>query len=146
MLAWVWFGVRRKDIRVRELVAGRWPDVKSILVDILPGGGLWVLWLGISGVANFFLGQKHSVEAIPYPANFLEGFLAISVAISAGVCEEIVFRGYLQRQFRAVSGSAAVAVLLQAVVLGVPHVSGNEVGDDDVSVRNTLRCAGCLAS
>jgi membrane protease YdiL (CAAX protease family) len=52
----------------------------------------------------------------------LEGSLAIVVAISAGVCEEIVFRGYLQRQFRALTGSAPIAVLLQAVVFGVPHV------------------------
>jgi len=48
--------------------------------------------------------------------------LAFGVAVSAGVCEETVFRGYLQRQFRALSGSAVIAVLLPAVVFGVSHV------------------------
>ena len=119
-LAWVWFGVRRGGVRLGEIVAGRWPDVKSVLADILLGGGLWVLWIGISRVVNLFLG--HALDTIPYPASLLEGSLAIVVAVSAGVCEEIVFRGYLQTQFRALSGSAAVAVFLQAVVFGVPHV------------------------
>ena len=119
-LAWVWFGVRRKGVRLRELIAGGWPDFKSFLVDGLLGAGLWILWIGITRIANFLLGQ--SADRIPYPSTLLEGILAVVVAISAGVCEEIIFRGYLQRQFRALTGSVAIAVLLQAVVFGVPHV------------------------
>jgi len=119
-LTWVWFGVRRKGIRVRELIAGGWPDVKSFLADALLGAGLWLLWIGITRLANSLLG--YSADRIPYPSTLLEGNLAVAVAISAGVCEEIVFRGYLQKQFRALTGSAAIAVLLQAVAFGVPHV------------------------
>lgn len=118
--AWVWFGVRRKGVRVLELVGGRWPDVKSVLADILLGAGLWVLWIGISRLENLVLGHSHDV--IPYPVGLLETVLAVAVAISAGVCEEIVFRGYLQRQFRALSGSALLAVFLQALIFGVSHV------------------------
>ena len=121
-MAWVWFGVRRKGIRVRELVAGRWPNVRFVLVDVLLGIGLWALWIGISRIENSLLGHNHAPDAIPYPVGLLESVLAVGVAISAGVCEEIVFRGYLQRQFRALSGSAVIAVLLQAVVFGVSHV------------------------
>ena len=43
------------------------------------------------------------------------------VALSAGFCEELVFRGYFQRQFHALTGSAAAAVGLQALVFGVGH-------------------------
>jgi CAAX protease family protein len=118
--AWVWFGVRRKGVRVLELIGGRWPDLKSVLTDILLGAGLWVLWIGISRLENFVLGRSR--DAVPYPVGLLETLLAVAVALSAGVCEEIVFRGYLQRQFRALSGSALVAVLLQALVFGVSHV------------------------
>ncbi|MGA2857615.1 MAG: CPBP family intramembrane glutamic endopeptidase [Candidatus Sulfotelmatobacter sp.] len=118
--AWVWFGVRRKGIRVRELVGGRWPNAKLFLLDILLGGGLWVLWIGILRIENSLLG--HGPDAIPYPIGLLESILAVGVAISAGICEEIVFRGYLQRQFRALTGNAATAVLLQAAVFGMAHV------------------------
>jgi len=51
-----------------------------------------------------------------------EGFLAVNVAIPVGICEEIVVRDYLQSQFRALTGSVVLAVLLQAAVFGVPHV------------------------
>jgi len=121
-LAWVWFGVRRKKVKVAELVAGRWPNAKSVAIDVLLAGGLWGLWIGISRVETWLLGHNHGPDAIPYPANLLEGLLAMVVAVSAGVCEEIVFRGYFQRQFLALTKSAAAAVLLQAAVFGAPHV------------------------
>jgi uncharacterized protein len=119
-VAWVWFGLRRKGIRLRELVGGRWPDAKAFLVDILLGGGLWVLWIVISRVENSLLG--HRLDAIPYPVDLLESTLAVVVAISAGVCEEIVFRGYFQKQFRALTGNVVIAIVLQAAVFGMAHV------------------------
>jgi len=119
-VAWVWFGLGRKGIRLRALVGGRWHDAKAFLVDILLGGGLWVLWIVISRVENSLLG--HRLDAIPYPLGWLESILAVVVAISAGVCEEIVFRGYFQRQFRALTGSVLIAVVLQAAVFGMAHV------------------------
>ena len=119
-LVWVWFGIRLKCIRVRDLVGGRWPGVRSILVDIMLAGVLWLTWIGITRAVNLLLG--HPSDTIPFPGNLLEGFLAIIVAISAGICEEIVFRGYLQRQFRALTGSVGLAVVLQAGVFGMPHV------------------------
>jgi hypothetical protein len=43
------------------------------------------------------------------------------VSLSAGFCEELVFRGYLQRQFHAATGNVVVAVALQAIVFGLVH-------------------------
>ena len=127
ILAWVWFGIRRKGVRIGELVGGRWLNAKAIVIDVLLGGGLWALWTAISRAANLFFG--HNTDTIPYPANLLEGLLAIAVAVSAGICEEIVFRGYLLQQFRALTRSAAAAVILQAAVFGLPHVyQGPKVG------------------
>ncbi len=80
-----------------------------------------MLWSGISRIEHSLLGHNKASDAIPYPVGLLEIVLAVCVAISAGVCEEIVFCGYLQRQFRALSGSAVIAVLLQAMVFGASH-------------------------
>jgi membrane protease YdiL (CAAX protease family) len=41
--------------------------------------------------------------------------------LSAGFCEEVAFRGYLQRQMHAMTGSAALAVLIQAAVFAIGH-------------------------
>jgi len=45
----------------------------------------------------------------------------IVLAVSAGISEELVFRGYFQRQFQAMTGSIAAALLLQAVLFGISH-------------------------
>jgi membrane protease YdiL (CAAX protease family) len=45
----------------------------------------------------------------------------IGLSVTAGICEEIVFRGYLQRQLAALSGNARLAILGQALVFGVAH-------------------------
>ena len=41
--------------------------------------------------------------------------------LTAGFCEEAIFRGYLQKQFHALTGSAAIAVLAQAILFGIAH-------------------------
>ena len=45
----------------------------------------------------------------------------ILLSLSAGFCEEVVYRGYLQRQLQALTGSGLAAVALQAVIFGVSH-------------------------
>jgi len=77
--------------------------------------------------ANAMLVHR-AVERIPTPtapyqppAGILEVSLWILLSISAGICEEIVFRGYLQNQFRAVTRSMAAAMILQGAIFGVAH-------------------------
>lgn len=55
------------------------------------------------------------------PQSLVEITLWILLCLTAGFCEEIAFRGYLQKQLHALSGSIAVAVILQGVVFGVTH-------------------------
>jgi uncharacterized protein len=56
------------------------------------------------------------------PRGTLESLVWIPVALSAGFCEELAFRGYLQKQFQVITGSAGLAVLIQAMVFGVGHL------------------------
>jgi len=41
--------------------------------------------------------------------------------MTAGFCEEIIFRGYLQRQFAAVAHTMLGGVALSAIVFGASH-------------------------
>jgi membrane protease YdiL (CAAX protease family) len=45
----------------------------------------------------------------------------VSLSSSAGICEEIVFRGYLQRQLALITGNVSVAIVLQATLFGIGH-------------------------
>ncbi|MGA2904795.1 MAG: CPBP family intramembrane glutamic endopeptidase, partial [Candidatus Korobacteraceae bacterium] len=55
------------------------------------------------------------------PGTNLELAVWFSVSATAGFCEEIIFRGYLQRQFAAIANSMLVGVLLSALVFGASH-------------------------
>ena len=48
--------------------------------------------------------------------------LWIALSVTAGICEETIFRGYLQRQFIALTKSAPAGILLSAAAFGVAHV------------------------
>jgi membrane protease YdiL (CAAX protease family) len=55
------------------------------------------------------------------PSTPLEIALWILMALSAGICEEAVFRGYLQQQFTRWIGRGSAGVLAQAAVFGLTH-------------------------
>ena len=112
---YVWKGTRR-SVRLGDLVGGRWQRPADVLVDAVLAAGLWALWLGIQSV----LPGSHGAAAL-LPQRGVEKALWVLVALSAGFCEELVFRGYFQRQFHAFTGSVASAIGLQAFVFGIGH-------------------------
>ena len=55
------------------------------------------------------------------PQRPLEIGIYLLLALTAGFCEEVIFRGYLQRQFGALTKSAAGGIVLQAIAFGAGH-------------------------
>lgn len=115
MVLYVWKGTRR-NIRLGELVGGRWQRPADVAIDVLLAAALWATWLGIQAV----LPDSHEARTL-LPQHPIEMGVWVLVALSAGFCEELVFRGYLQRQFHAFTGSLAAAIALQAFVFGIGH-------------------------
>ena len=112
---YVWKGTHR-HVRLRDLIGGRWQRPRDVAVDLLLAGTLWIVWLGIeSGLPG-----TDSVHTL-LPQHALETAAWILVALSAGFCEELVFRGYFQRQFHAFTGNLPAAIALQAFVFGIAH-------------------------
>jgi membrane protease YdiL (CAAX protease family) len=112
---YVWRGTRR-HVTLSSLVGGRWQAPGAIITDIVIAAALWGLWMGV----ELALPDTNSVHSL-LPHTPLELIVWMPVAVSAGFCEELVFRGYFQRQFHALTGSVAAAVVLQAIVFGVGH-------------------------
>jgi len=86
----------------------------------------FVFWLafqaGLGSVLRPGNEQLAGVAAM-LPHTSSERLLWVGFALSAGICEEIVYRGYLMHQFGAFTGHWLVALLLQAAV----HSSGHLV-------------------
>jgi hypothetical protein len=68
------------------------------------------------------LGAGHAASISPLvPRGVAEGVLWVLLSVSAGISEELVFRGYLQRQLTAFTGRTSLALLLQVTVFGIAH-------------------------
>jgi membrane protease YdiL (CAAX protease family) len=65
---------------------------------------------------------RHILQAF-MPHGALEKALSILLALSAGFCEEFIYRGYLLQQFRRWTGSTAAAIALQAILFGLAHAA-----------------------
>jgi CAAX protease family protein len=121
VFSFVWFGVRRGGTPLRDVIGGKWKSARDVFRDIGIGLGFWVASLIVLGVLQFLLRNARVFPKGFAPGGAFEIFLWGVVATSAGICEETIFRGYLQKQFHALTGSLPLAVLLQGVVFGFAH-------------------------
>ena len=120
---YVWKGgLRRSGTTLRELIGGRWRTPKEVAVDASLGLGLWAVWTIAEKGWDHWFGPAHaaSVQTL-LPRRGVEILLWVGVSISAGICEELVFRGYFQKQFEVFTHSIWIALLLQAALFGISH-------------------------
>jgi len=117
-----WVGVHRRGGNLGTLSAGRWTSWRSLATDVAIAIPFWVLWEGAAYAVNRVLGPSgaKSVNAL-LPRTPFEIAAWVAVSITAGFCEEIAFRGYLQKQMHAVFRNIGAAVLAQALVFGLAH-------------------------
>jgi membrane protease YdiL (CAAX protease family) len=114
-------GLDRYKVPIQEVIGGNWSGAKSILREVGIGLGAWLVLLAVSSVWNKFWGADPSVSIYTLPRTPLNVLLWVAVSISAGISEEFAFRGYLQRQFGALTGSRWLGLVLQAVLFGIAH-------------------------
>src|SRR5437899_10986878 len=70
-------------------------------------------------VTSLAIGGHNTQFMLPHRGIELTFWIALSV--TAGICEETIFRGYLQRQFMALTKSAPAGILLSAATFGAAH-------------------------
>jgi len=124
LTAYVLWGVRKRGVSLKEVTGARWKSVLDFARDFGISILFWfaaLIVMGVTAVALHFRGSKESVGFIA-PHGALQLVLWVLVCVTAGFCEETIFRGYLQKQFIAWSGSAVVGVVASAMVFGACHV------------------------
>jgi membrane protease YdiL (CAAX protease family) len=106
------FGVRAlaaPDGRSLRELLGRRPTA----ADLLIAAATWVAWVGTLHLLNGWLPPSTTrVAEAMLPVGRVEPTVWILLSISAGIAEELAFRGYLQRK---------VGVVAQAIVFGIVH-------------------------
>jgi len=121
LLRYAMVGMRSTGTRVRDLVSARWTGPMDVLRDVGLGLAFWAAWTAAASVLARVVGQDpKSVEAL-LPRDLPESVAWVLLSLSAGFCEEVVFRGYFQTQLRALWGHAVPAIIGQAVIFGIAH-------------------------
>lgn len=123
LFVYVYLGEKlSRGTRAVQRIGGRWATMGDFGTDIAVAVGVWIAFVVVGATLNLLLkpaGAKVVAELIPHSLPELAVWVVLSA--TAGFCEEYVFRGYLQGQFRAITGSVSAAVVIQAVVFGVGH-------------------------
>ena len=129
----VWFGIRLRGVRMRDLIGGKWKTVEAFLLDVGIAIGFWfvalLLLFGLRvalGTIDLHNMQKSVDDTVRIlgpmaPHTYLEAGLFVLLSVSAGLFEEIIFRGYLQRQFGALGRGAVVGIVVSAAIFGLAH-------------------------
>jgi membrane protease YdiL (CAAX protease family) len=133
LILFIWFGIRLRGVRMRELIGGRWKTVEAFLLDVALAIGFWftslLLLFGIRialGTIDLHNLQKSVDDTVRIlgpmaPHTYLEAGLFVALSVSAGLFEEIIFRGYLQRQFGALGRNAIIGIVASGILFGLAH-------------------------
>lgn len=117
-------GVKLRGASLRSVLGQRWNSAVQVFVDLGLGIGLLIL----STLLVPILGGHQNAEAANQSIRFLlpqssmELGLWMLLSITAGVCEEAIYRGYLQRQLGALTRNAWVGIGLSAAAFGSAHL------------------------
>jgi len=120
--AFVLFGVWLSGSSFAIIVGERWRSVGDVARDI----GLGIAFSIVSTVVLSMLGPHHGGgvdRAVQFllPHGGMEMTMWIALSVSAGICEEAVYRGYLQRQFMALTQNVPAGILLSGAAFGLAH-------------------------
>jgi uncharacterized protein len=132
LAAIAWWGLRLRNIPLKQLIGETRPGLRGWLTDFGAALLYWLVALAVLSVVAqailFISGSNIDPRKIGEvtqklaPSTGPEMMLFLMLSISAGVCEEFVFRGYLQQQFGRIGGRLWIGVLLSATVFGSAHL------------------------
>jgi hypothetical protein len=127
LLGFILLGLRRRVISPRQLMDdARWTlrRLGIYFFLALAAGVAWAICQNLLGVLlKAGPEQIRRILQAFMPHGAVENALWILLALSAGFCEEIIYRGYLLRQFRCWTGSIPLAIALQATLFGFAHAA-----------------------
>lgn len=123
LILYVWLGVRGRPHAFRHLILGERKNWKAIILEVLIAAPFWMVWRQTATWVGHLVGPSHGPAGplVLPPEGPLNIALWFAVSTTAGFAEEIIYRGYLQKQLQALTGSVAFAVILQAILFGFGH-------------------------
>jgi len=112
----------RRRNALGELVGQRWTTARQALVDAMLAllAAAIILLSEYAWAAAFGAPNRAWANAL-LPRTALERAAWVVVAASVGTSEELVYRGYLQRELGALTSSRALGLVTQALLFAIAH-------------------------
>jgi membrane protease YdiL (CAAX protease family) len=120
-LAVVSLGLWLRGSSLQNILGERWRSMRQMLRDLGVGVVLWFVAIIVVSALGGHSGRPDGRIAFLLPQTPMEMILWVAVSIIAGISEEAIYRGYLQRQFTALTQSVPAGVLISAAIFGGVH-------------------------
>jgi hypothetical protein len=121
VLGLVLVGVWLSGSSLFTVLGDRWRSARQFLRDV----GIGVLFLMASIMVTSIVGSHGGAgdkgTRFLLPQGGVEMALWVALSITAGICEEAVYRGYMQKQFMALTRSVPAGIVLSAAAFGAAH-------------------------
>ena len=107
----LWWWIHRKKAAFRELYSTRSNTLRS---DLAIGVGLGALWVGVYAL----------FDVVPWREMFtldLAKLASVPTSLSAGFCEEFLYRGFIFAIIAAAGGSKASKLIIASIAFGLAH-------------------------
>lgn len=144
LLLLVWWGLRMKRVALAD-VLGFGRGLQSLLEDLGAAAAFWFVALAVLAAIGLVLkaaglsAPQKTLMAIA-PSTPLEVLLWMVLSMSAGFCEEFVFRGYLLRQFASMGAGVWIGVACSSLLFGVSHGYEGAAGMIAITAYGAMFC------
>ena len=105
----------------REMLRWRWPGWRLVGLGGALALGLWMIGVILNLITTFALGYTTPISPTMFPRTVLEALLLlVSTVIVAPLCEEIIFRGYIQRAYE--RRSPWIGIVVSSIIFALYHL------------------------
>jgi membrane protease YdiL (CAAX protease family) len=121
LLGLVLVGVYLDGSSILTVLGERWRSAREVLPDLGIALLFLIVTITITSIIGGHGGSRDSAASFLIPHGGREFAVWIALSISAGICEEAVYRGYLQKQFTALTRNVPAGIILSAAAFGAGH-------------------------
>ena len=120
-LALVLVGVWLHGSSLLLVVGDRWRSIRQFLRDVGIGLVFLVATIMFTSLTGSHGDTGDRATQFLLPQGPIEIAVWVVLSITAGICEEAIYRGYLQKQFIALTRSVPTGIILSALAFGLAH-------------------------
>jgi len=144
LLLLAWWGLRLRGVPITEVLHFQrgW---RAWMEDLGAAAAFWVASAAVLVAIGLVLRAAHlatpqkAIMALA-PRSWLELLLWIALSLTAGFCEEFVFRGYFLRQFSSLRGGIGLGIVASSVLFGMSHGYEGAAGMIAITAYGALFC------